>query len=595
VKRVLRDLSFSILAAVVLALLLVNPVGAQGPQNISVVLIIDNSGSMGRTDPAGLRFVAASQLVDLLEEGDEISVTLFADDSTVLVPLTKVTDAASRDAIQAGLTPVAPADNTNMRAGLEAGLAELETGSASVRIGIFLTDGELHPPDWLDLSAEAQDAERAEVVALADGIGEKGWGLFPISLASAVEPEFLQQLADSGGGLYHEAPLAGDLTLVFQEIFAASKLDVFAVLFSDCLAPGEQSSLTFPVHEFVSTLSLFVTYTGDLRPTVTVAGPDGVSVSPTGGDDRYDAFTIDGPARGTWTATIAGAAEGESCVSISSTPRTLVEVEWLQPLPSVSLAPGEPLDVAVRLTARDPQSGDGLPVDDASVTVTVVGPGGQFYEGSLDPVAPGEYEGAVDVDGVEGLYSITLVAETEEGEVARRSLEVSVSPPPAAAPSPSPKPGVTPVPSPDGAEDGGGGFPLALMAIGPVLLAGLGASFAAYSHFGRPVLGGWLMSASPERAYGLESRHRRIWTRRALTIGGPGDDIDLGLAKRSARIIPRRGGECLLQAGSADDVAVDGRSLRRGQRQQLRHRSEIKVGGVTLEYREYVGGPRMGV
>jgi hypothetical protein len=594
VKRVLRVLSLSILAFIALALPLAYPAGAQGPQNISVVLIIDNSGSMGRTDPAGLRFVAASQLVDLLEEGDEISVTLFADDSTVLVPLTKVTDAASRDAIQAGLTPVSPADNTNMRAGLEAGLAELETGSAPVRIGIFLTDGELHPPDWLDLSVEEQEAERTEVVALADGFGGKGWGLFPISLASAVEPDFLKQLADSGGGLYHEAPLAGDLTLVFQEIFAASKLDVFEVLFSDCLAPGEQSSLSFPVHEFVSTLSLFVTYTGDLRPIVTVAGPDGVSVTPTGGDDRYDAFSIDGPARGTWAVAITGAAEGESCVSISSTPRTLVEVEWLQPHPSVSLAPGEPLGVAVRLTARDPQSGDELPVEDASVTVTVVGPRGQSYVGSLDPAAPGEYEGAVDVDGVEGLYVITLVAETEEGEVARRSLESSVSPLPVAVPSPSPEPGVTPVPSPDGAE-GGGGFPLALIGLGPVLLVGLGASFAAYSHFGRPVLGGWLMSTSPERAYGLESRHRRIWTRRALTIGGRDDDIDLGLAKRSARIIPRRGGACLLQAGSGDDVAVDGRSLRRGQRQQLHHRSEIKVGGVTLEYREYVGGPRMGV
>jgi Mg-chelatase subunit ChlD len=577
-----------------LALPFASPAEAQGPQNISVVLIIDNSGSMGRTDPAALRFVAASQLVDLLEEGDEISVILFADDSTVLVPLTKVTDAASKEAVKTGLAPVVPADNTNMRAGLEAGLAELDKGTAPVRIGIFLTDGELHPPDWPDLSAEEQAAERTAVLALADTLGEKGWGLFPISLASAAEPEFLQQLAEGGAGLYHEAPLAGDLTLVFQEIFAASKLDVFEVLFSDCLAPGEQSSLTFPVHQFVSTLSLFVTYTGDLRPAVTVTGPDGLSVSPTGGDARYDAFSIDGPARGTWTVAITGAAEGESCVSISSTPRTLVEVEWLRPLPSIDLSPGEPLEVAVRLTARDPQSGDELPVDDASVTVTVVGPNEKSYQAVLDPAGPGEYSGAVEVDGVEGLYGITLVAETEEGEVARRSLESSVSPAPAEVPSPSATPGTTPVPSPDG-PDGGGGLPLALIALAPVLLVGLAGSFAAYSHFGRPVLTGWLVSSAPQRAYGLESRHRRIWTRRALTIGGPDDDIDLGLDKGSARIIPRRGGQCLLQAGSREDVVVDRHSLRRGQRRPLRHLSQIEMGGVTLEYRLYAGGPRLGV
>ena len=52
------------------------PAGTQGPQSISVVLLIDNSGSMAENDPASLRFAAASQLVDLLEDGDEISVVL---------------------------------------------------------------------------------------------------------------------------------------------------------------------------------------------------------------------------------------------------------------------------------------------------------------------------------------------------------------------------------------------------------------------------------------------------------------------------------------------------------------------------------------
>jgi len=420
VKPILRVLSLPVLAVVALAMLFTPPAGAQGPQNISVVLIIDNSGSMARTDPAGLRFVAASQLVDLLEAGDEIGVVLFADDGTVLVSLTKVTDAASKEAIRARLTPVAPATNTNMRAGLEAGLAELEKGSNSIRFGIFLTDGELHPPDWPDFSAEEQEAERTAVFALADSFGERKWGLFPVSLASAVEPEFLQQLAENGGGLYREAPEAAELTLVFQEVFAAKKLDVFEILFSDCLAPGDERAVAFPVHQFVSTLSLFVTYPSDLRPTVTVAEPDGGPVAPTGGDARYDAFTIEGAARGTWTVTITGAAEGESCVSISSTPRTLVEVVWLRPPPSLGLAPGEPLEVAVRLMAHDPQSGDERPVEDAAVTVTVTGPDGQSYEGALEHTGSGEYAGTVVIDGVEGPYSIALVAETGEGVVRGR-------------------------------------------------------------------------------------------------------------------------------------------------------------------------------
>lgn len=578
------------------------PTAAEGQQSISVVLFIDNSASMADTDPASLRFAAASQLVDLLEVGDEISVVLFADDSRVLVPLTKVTDAASKESIKKQLSPVAPAANTNMRAGLEAGLAELEKGSNSIRFGIFLTDGELHPPDWPNLSAQQQEAERNAVFDLAAGFGEKQWKLFAVSLASAVDPAFLQKLAENGGGLYRQAPEARELTLVFQEIFAANKLDVFEVLFSNCLAPGEQRSVTFPVHQFVSTLSLFVTYPSDLRPTVTVAGPDGKPASRTGGDTRYDAFNIEQPARGTWTVTIAGAAEGESCLAISSTPRTLLEVVWLRPASSQRLDAGAPLEAAVRLTARDPQTGEETPVDGATVAVTVTGPDGKSYEGALGGAPSGEYAGTVSIGGAEGKYDIALVSQTADGTIARRSFETSISFAPAGASSPAPagatqtaqvgatpsapRPTRTPMPAPTATATAGGGgsLPLAFI-LGPLLVGGLVATCAGYARFGRPILRGYLESVPPGRAYDLESRHGRTLFRRPLTVGGPNDDIDLGLEKRWARIVPRRKGDCLLEAIAADGVVVDDHALRSGERYRLHDSSEIGLGDVGLVYR----------
>ena len=572
--------------AAAFALLSILPTAAQEPQSISVVLIIDSSASMAQNDPASLRFVAASQLVDLLEERDEISAVLFADDSAVLVPLTRVTDVASRETIKAGLTPVAPVGSTNMRAALEAGLAELEKGSSPIRFAIFLTDGELHPPDWPNFSAEQRESERNAVLALADSFGERKWGLFPVSLASTVEPEFLQKLAEKGGGLYRKAAEAGELTLVFQEIFAANKLDVFEVLFSDCLDPGEEIPVTFPVHQFVSTLSLFVTYSSDLRPAVTVTAPNGEPVTPTGGDARYDAFSIEGPARGTWTVTIAGAAEGESCLAISSTPRTLVEVAWLRPSSSVALTGGAPLEIAVQLTARDPQTAEERLVEDATVAVTVTGPDGQSYEGTLLPVRSGEYVGTVPVSGAEGTYSIALVVETEEGVVARRSLETWLSAAPVEGRSPFPGSTPTPVPvaAPTVGGNGGGG-PILVFILGPVLLGALLVPWAGYAHFGRPILRGYLTSVPGGRAYDLEVRHCRTWWRRPLTIGGPDDDIDLGLGSRWARIIPRRNGECLLEAITANDIVVDDHSLQKGHRRRLRDGSEVYLGGVGLIYR----------
>ncbi|MCH8265694.1 MAG: VWA domain-containing protein [Proteobacteria bacterium] len=122
----------AVLMATALTTLPTSPTVAQGPEGISLAPTIDNSGSMADTDPGNLRFAAARQLIDLLESGDEITVITFADESTVLIPLTKVTDEESKTLIKERLTPAAPRGNTNMGSGLQDGLAQFEQASASM-------------------------------------------------------------------------------------------------------------------------------------------------------------------------------------------------------------------------------------------------------------------------------------------------------------------------------------------------------------------------------------------------------------------------------------------------------------------------------
>ena len=141
--------------------------------------------------------------------------------------------------------------------------------------------------------------------------------------------------------------------------------------------------------------------------------------------------------------------------------------------------------------------------------------------------------------------------------------------------------------SPSGSSDTAGddgNLPL-LIVLASFLLIGFVASWAGYAHFGRPTLRGHLESAAGGRAYDLESRHSRTWWRRPLTLGGPDDDIDLGLGGRWARIIPRRNGECFLEAVSADGVVVDDHLLGKGLRSRLYDCSEIQLGPVELQYR----------
>lgn len=579
------------LMATALTTLPTSPTVAQGPEGISLALIIDNSGSMANTDPGNLRFAAASQLIDLLQSGDEITVITFADQSTVLIPLTKVTDDGSKTLIKEGLTPAAPSGNTNMGPGLQDGLAQLEQGSNTIRFAIFLTDGQLNPPGWNSFSPEEQDAERNSVLELASRFAEAESTLFTVSLATTAEPEFLQTLAGNGGGLYREAPEAGRLTLVFQEIFAVEKLDEFEVLFDDCLAPGEQRVVSFSVHQFLDTLSLFVTYADDPRPAVTVVRPDGAPQAPADGDSRYDAFNIDAPMAGTWTVTVVGAAQGESCITISSTPRALVEVEWILPTASHRQASGEPLQVTVALKVRDPETGEERPLEDADVSVTVTGPDDQPLQGDLQHTGAGQYEGEVPISNVEGEYSIGLLVQAGDLVVARLILEVAISIAAPAVPSPTAVPVATPQPTDEPPvalvepDTGDGGLPLTLLFLAPLSVIGIAVSAGAYNRFGQPVLRGFIVSIQGGRVYELETLHRRMRWRKPLTMGGPQDDIDLGAGKCLARVIPQKNGEPLLEVLSdGDDVAVNNRRLQPGQRWRLLDQSEMRLGSVDLVY-----------
>ncbi len=598
-----RAVAVAIIAVALLVGLLSSQARAQGPAGITLVLIIDNSGSMANADPGDLRLAAVSQLVDLLETGDEISVISFADQSTVLVPLTEIVDVESKTLIKEGLASAVASGNTNMRAGLEDGLAALDQGSNRIRFAIFLTDGQLHPPGWPSYSAEEQVAERDSIFELASRFGEMEWSLFTVSLASAAEPEFLQTLADNGGGLYREAPDAGRLALVFPEIFAAQKLDDFEILFDDCLSPGEERTISFPVHQYLARLSLFVTYSDDLRPQVAVIRPDGVPQSRTGGDARYDAFIVEAPMAGTWTVTASGVVQGESCLTISSSPRDLVEMELLSPTESHQLESGEPLPVRVSLSVRDVQTGEERPLDGADVSVVVIGSDGQSLIDTLQPDGNGEYSGQLSAPSSSGTYEFNVVAEVDDRIVARRSYLAELNLLPAVAPTPQPEPTATAPPPPGptaspvvpvdaggGGGSGGGGVPLLPLLLAPVLLIGAGVSYGAYLRLGKPLLRGILFTVPQNRAYDLERLHKRVWSRRPLTVGGPDDDIDLGIGRRLIRIIAQKKGTPVIEVVSdADEVAVNDRRLLPGQRWRLIDESALRLASIDLVYRESAG------
>jgi len=191
------------------------PVFAQGPQNLDVVLLIDNSGSMSGNDPAGLRWSAAQLFVDLANSGDRIAAFAF---STDVIPLgealngrpTLILDKSSRQALKQELAPRHPDGYTNMSGALDAALSMFQSNPGGNRpVVVFLTDGRPWPED-----------QRPQLLQLIRQAGGKGIPVFPILLGSDTDAQVAEQMIRETGGLKQEVLDATGLLQAFGKIYA---------------------------------------------------------------------------------------------------------------------------------------------------------------------------------------------------------------------------------------------------------------------------------------------------------------------------------------------------------------------------------------
>ncbi len=133
-------------------------------------LVLDRSGSMDGEKMNNLK-EAVGYVVDHLNDGDLVSVTIFDDQVETLIPNQP---AKNREAIKAALAKVVPRGGTQISDGLKAGLAEVKKGYSPERVNrvLLLTDGQT----WDDEDAclrLAEEAGKQGVAVTSIGIGEE--------------------------------------------------------------------------------------------------------------------------------------------------------------------------------------------------------------------------------------------------------------------------------------------------------------------------------------------------------------------------------------------------------------------------------------
>jgi Ca-activated chloride channel family protein len=189
-------------------------------QRVALLLIVDKSGSMGY-DPLGgqgkieMAKEAAQLAARALSEGDQIGLLVFNDRQEWAVPLTTLSDEASRVDVERKIAAVEPDGGTEILPALSVGLDAIRNAEADARHIILLSDG------------KARTGTRESYQRLLDDALEDRTTLSTIAIGEDADTDLLNFLADEGGGRYHATVRDEDIPqLTLEEARSAGSQSV---------------------------------------------------------------------------------------------------------------------------------------------------------------------------------------------------------------------------------------------------------------------------------------------------------------------------------------------------------------------------------
>jgi Ca-activated chloride channel homolog len=191
--------------------------------SLALVLVIDKSGSMTGT-PIELARQAAKATVELLGVHDTIGVIGFDEQTQVIC---EMTNAASKDAVQASIDSLQAGGGTYMYPAMVAARDMLEATPAKIRHMICLTDGQTQPADH---------------ESLVEDMASAGITVSTVAIADA-DRQLLARIAELGHGRFYETNDPANVPQIFtKETMQASRSAIKEDMFT-CVRIGDHPML----------------------------------------------------------------------------------------------------------------------------------------------------------------------------------------------------------------------------------------------------------------------------------------------------------------------------------------------------------------
>jgi subtilisin family serine protease len=184
---------------------------------VSVVPVIDRSGSMVSAGYVDVTRTSSKQFVDLMGVDDQLGVVSFGSTSTVEYPtgpnpaLQTITGQPVRDAAKAEIDGIVFGGCTFMGAGINAARDLLAPAAAGSRAMVLLSDG------FDNKGCDPGNAAKPSAMDAAGGL-PAGMPVYTCAMGPASDQALLEQIADATDGRYYYMPTIDDLFEIYNYI-----------------------------------------------------------------------------------------------------------------------------------------------------------------------------------------------------------------------------------------------------------------------------------------------------------------------------------------------------------------------------------------
>ncbi|RJR18178.1 MAG: VWA domain-containing protein [Nitrospiraceae bacterium] len=360
--------------------------------SIDVVLVMDSSGSMKKTDPMSLRIPAAKLFISLLDKNDRASVVSFSDTSYPIIHLTKIDSVDNKDQLLRAADKISSAGLfTNLYDALDGGLRILSEGenSGNSKIIVLMSDG------MMDVGDIDKDRELVEKInnEMAATLEEKGIKVYTIAFTEQSDRLLLEKISKRTGGFYNLALSDKDFHLIFTSIFESLK--------SPDMAPISENG--FFIDGSIEEVTIVATK-GSPKTQIRLNAPDGRSYSnkekSTGigwfVSDNFDMITIKTPGEGRWDILFSTGENNKAYI--------ITNLKLQTNFDQLYSTFGDPLDIKIWLEKDGIAIKEKELLDKFDIYLEMTGPDGSvskmesfnkgdgIFERNIAPFTPGNYK-----------------------------------------------------------------------------------------------------------------------------------------------------------------------------------------------------------